>query len=395
MLRSTKLGCFGIMAIGGMSAGPALADSRFDISPQLRLFYDSNIARSSEALAELRGLHRSEFVLNPSLEIGTGTPIGPHAITVHANVGYSLHTRNSRLNGLRTSVDAAGNLKLGPCQTVISGGLARRQSDLEDVFDERVVKNTEWRDNIGASARCGGPIGFAPTFSASHADGRNSNELRKFDNYYSNQVGAGIAYSQPAFGDVSVKADLTKVRYPNRGELGDFLSNGYDVTSIAARFDRRVGARLQAGIGLAWSSVDPQGHGRKFSGFTPSADVEYVLNDRAKLRFDYSRSVRPAAFGRGDYMLLTEYSGQVDYALSPRTSITGGASLIRRTIHGIVDPIFLTSDRRTAEFVRVAFNPSRRLSADFEVRHENRSADPSLFNYSSTRASLTLRTHLG
>ena len=395
MLRSTSLGCFGIIVLGGISAGPAFADSRFDISPQLISFYDSNIARSSEALAQERGLHRAEFVFNPSLDIRTATPFGAHAITLEANVGYDIHTRNSRLNRLRASVAAGGKVKLGPCTTALSGSLARHQSDLEDVFDAQVVKNTETTDRIAADARCGGAIGIVPLLSASHEDGWNSNEQRRVADYHGNEVGAGLAYVQPTFGELSVRGDFDSVRYPHRESFGGLLSDGYDVTSIAGRYDRHVGARLQLGVGLAWSSVDPRGVGRKFSGFTPSADLDYILGDRAKLHLDYSRSVRPASFGRGDYMLLTQYSGELDYALTPRTSVSAGASLARRNIHGNIDPLFLSSDRRESAFVKVAYNPSRRLSASFEVRHERRTADPAIFDFSSTRAILTLRAHLG
>ena len=395
MLRSTKLGCFGIIAFGSVSSSAALADGRFDISPQLRFFYDSNIARSSEELAEERGLHRSEFVFNPSLDVQTANAIGPHAITLHANVGYDFHSRNSRLDRLRMSADAGGKLRLGPCDTAFSGSLARRQSDLEDIFDASVVKNTLWTDRIAADARCGGAVGIVPLLSASHEDGHNSNDRRRLADYYSNAVGAGLAYTRPAFGELSVKANFDQVRYPHREGLAALLSSGYDVTSVVGRFDRRVGSRIRAGIGVAWSSVDPKGPGRKFSGLTPSADIDYILSDRAKLHLEYSRTVRPASYGRGDYMLLTEYAGEVDYALTPRTSLAAGGSYVRRNVHGTADPLFLSSDQRKTAFVRVAYNPSRRLSADFEVRHEDRDANPEIFSFSSTRAILTLRTHFG
>ena len=83
-----------------------------------------------------------------------------------------------------------------------------------------------------------------------------------------------------------------------------------------------------------------------------------------------------------------------DYGFSPRLTFSAGAGLIRRHIEGEILALGpqLQSERRVFEYVRLTYKRSARTSLALDVRHEQRTADPSIFNYHSTSVGLVLRT---
>jgi hypothetical protein len=387
--KGARCGILGLLCVavpGAAGAAPML-----NISPHLDLLYDSNIARSSQELAEERGLHQSDFRASPGLAIDLEKPFGNQSLFLTGDVGYDFYARNHRLNSARVLLDGGVNYRFSRCTGALTGDLRIRQSQLEEFLDAGPVKNIEYFRKVGLSARCGGPIGFAPFASVARSWSSNSSSLRDFADYTMNEASGGIAYTRPTFGELSVVATVRKSKYTHREGLN--LSEGYKVFSIGGRYSRDIGSRLKGSVGVFRTTVDPGSGFGKFSGVTTDASLDALIGANLQAHLSWTRDIEPVTLGLGSFEVDNRLDLRSTYALSPRLSLGAGGGLVRRHVNGdVVFPVAqIDTERRWYAFTSLTYHRSARTAIDLQFRREQRRADPSIFNYNSTSVGLNFR----
>jgi hypothetical protein len=387
--KRAHCGILGLLCVG--IPGAAGAAPMLNISPHLDLLYDSNMARSSPELAEERGLHQSDFRASPGLAIDLEKPFGNQSLFLTGDVGYDFYGRNHRLDSAHVLLDGGINYRFSRCTGALSGNLRIRQSQLEEFLDAGPVKNIEYFRKVGLSARCGGPIGLVPFASVARSWGSNSSSLRDFADYTMNEASGGIAYTRPTFGELSVVATVRKSKYSHREGLD--LSKGYKVFSIGGRYSRDIGSRLKGSVGVFRTTVDPGSGFQKFSGVTTDASLDALLGASLQAHFSWTRDIEPVTLGLGSYEVDNRLDLTTNYALSPRLSFGAGGGLVRRRVQG--DAVFavaqIDNERRWYAFSSLTYHRSARTAIGLQFRHEERRADPSIFNYNSTSVGLNFR----
>lgn len=384
----------GVLALMAMAApSAASAAPLFTITPSVAVRYDSNVARASDEVAESRGLKRSDWRLTPNLNIGIEKPVGRQVIYLNGDVGYDLYARNRRLNRGRLLLNGGTRLQFSRCTADVHGSFALRQTDIAELIDVEKAGNTEHITTVGADARCGLASGLAPFAGASRTWVTNSSETRQFADYTMNQAHGGIAYSRPVLGEFAITAAVKDVDYSHR-DPSLLLSDHFHVFSIGVRYSRDVGSRLKGSAAINRTTVESGSNVPKFTGLTSDVSLTALVSDNIHAQVRWVRDVQPVNFGFGAFNIDSRLSADVDYGLSPRLTVSGGAGLINRHIRGEV-LLFgpeLQSERRTFEYARVTYKRSARTSLALDVRHESRSANPAIFNYHSTSVGLVLRT---
>jgi hypothetical protein len=387
--KRARCGILGLLCVG--VPGVAGAAPSLTISPHLNLLYDSNIARSSPELAAQRRLHQSDFRASPGLTIDLEKPFGNQSIFLNGDVGYDFYARNHRLNSARVLLDGGVNYRVSRCSGAVTGNLRIRQSQLEEFLDAGPVKNIEYFRKVGVGVRCGGAIGLAPFANVGRSWASNSNSLRDFADYTMNEASGGIAYTRPTFGELSVVASVRKAEYTHREGLD--LSNGYKVFSIGGRYSRDIGSRLKGSFGVFRTTVDPGSGFQEFTGVTTDASLDALLGGNLQAHLSWTRDISPVTLGFGSFEVDNRLDLSGTYALSPRLSLGAGGGLVRRHVEGDSN-LSLTQidrERRWFAFSTLTYHRSARTAIDLQFRHEQRRADPSIFNYNSTSVGLNFR----
>jgi len=397
----------GTCRFAGLSAGALLLTSvpasftasaapRMTIQPRLTVIHDSNIARSSKEAAELRGLKLSDVRFSPGVNFNAEVPLGRQTLYLKSDVGYDFHARNKQLNASRLFVEGGTRFLLSRCAGTMFGVYSRRRSDISDLLDLGPANNIESTRSLTFDGRCGGPVGLVPGVRLSRGWTDNSQPVRQISDARSWSARGSLIYARPSLGELSLVADVRHVDYPER-PAAPAISDGYKVTSFGGRFQRAIGSRMRASVELLRTSVDAGTGEGKFNGATASADINYRLSDVSQFQLTASRDVQPASLGSGDFVLASVYAARADYGISPRLTARAAAGLDRRRTKGVpalpIDP--LTSERRYYGSAAISYKWAERGFADLELRREVRRANPSVFDYSSTRIMMTLRSAFG
>jgi hypothetical protein len=386
-------GALALLAVAVPGAAHGASSPRLlTITPSVSFRYDSNVARASDEIARLRGIKPHDWHITPNLNVDLEKPLGRQIIYLIGDVGYDFYARNHRLNRGRILLNGGARLQFSRCTGSVNGSLAIRQTDVAELIDAEPAGNTEHVSRVGADVRCAVASGFAPFAGVSRTWVTNSSEVRRYADYTMNQAQGGIAYSRPVLGDLAIVASVKDAHYPNR--QGPLVTDQFHVFSIGGRYTRDVGARWQGSVAINRTTVDSGAGLPKFTGLTSDVSLTAKASDNIQAHFEWVRDVQPVNVGFGAFDVDSRLSANVDYGLSPRFTLSGGGGLIRRHIEGEV-LLFgpqLQHERRLFEYVRLSYKRSARTSLDLDVRHEQRSADPSAFNYQNTSIGLVLRT---
>ena len=377
----------------GIVVAPAAAHAAplLEITPTLGVRYDSNVARGSDEIARERDIRPSDWRVTPSLNLALEKPLGKQTLFLNGDVGYDFYAHNKRLNRERILLNGGAHLQFSRCTGMLEGNLAIQQSDLAELIDAAPAKNTQFVRTIALDARCGGAIGLAPFAGVSRTWATNSASIRKISDSTVDQAHAGLAYARPTLGELAVTVQVRRAHYPHRQGLG--ITDHFRTFSIGGRYSREIGARWQASVALNRTTVDSGAGFPKFTGLTSDVSLTALASDNLRAQVHWTRDVQPASLGLGDFVIDSRLSGDVDYGLSPRMTLGGGAGLVRRHVEGEALTTFaqLERERRVFEYARLTYRRSARTSLALDVRHEQRTATPSSFNYHSTSVGLVFR----
>jgi hypothetical protein len=371
---------------------PGVNRATADIDVQA--FYDSNIAQSSAAVAEQRGLVLADESVRPQATLDLLKAVGSQSLFLNGIVGYDFYVNNKILNNHRIDLAGGAELRARQCRGVVSGEYASSQTQLAEITTLSVV-NTNTQTSVNFNVDCTRPIGIAPTLLVSNTWSANSNIQLVSTNYRSLLVQPGIAYQLPTLGRVTIFGQYVDTTFPDR--LFVTQGDAYQLYAGGIRFDHRIGARIEGSFELTYTDLQPNAPGvPKFSGPTYLLDVEAHATSRVTGQVHLERSIIPSVVLGSTFTIDDNYRGELDYAMNSRIRFSGGVGYIEQRFNGPASNsnLFLEHQTLLDYYGDAQLNLGRRFTLTVDVREENRRANLQQLNYSSTRVSLTLATHI-
>lgn len=393
--RSTQLLLASLLA--SASATPAFAQSTGSNpeGPSLSLAVDtsyiSNVTRSSEAQAAVRGLSRDDVRITPSINADIIKTFGRHTATLAGGAGYDFNLRNKRLNSERINLVGRLAFDLPICDTDVSANFARNQSDLGQfgVFaDDATTDNTETITGGRVALNCGGIVGIRPTGSIGYQRGTNTNIFRQIRNNETWIYSGGLAYQSPVVGDISLFIQRSEARYINE-TLPDGRNIEVTSTSYGAGFERDIGARLRGGAQISYVNTDSNRPGvASFNGLNWSLDATVLASSRLQFVVATSRALSTSLAIDADYNIASTYSVSANYALTSLVRLNAGYSHVDRTFVGS-RALFgtpLTQDARDQFNIGAAYSRGSRLRFRLDGAREQRTGGGPEYDFVDYRA---------
>jgi hypothetical protein len=398
---------FGIFVVGaalGGVSGVAHAQDSSSSKPQTELYvgvevrHDSNVVRNA-SVASQQGLVNGDERLTPTIGVTISRPLGRNTLLLQGSLGYDFYRRNHQLNRERLNLLADGRLRAGFCELDLSPSFTRQQSDLSQLAYVSTagidsVRNTQQIQKYSAEVSCGRSFGLRPFADYQRAIGDNSSALRKVSDYRSNRYGGGIHYTNPIFGDLSLGYHRTDADYPHRSGtiLADQTSFHTDEATVGIR--RNIGAVVTADASVGYVKVSPSGTNvASFSGISYQLAVQIRPVPRLQVGLNFSADATPSLSTAALYQREHTYGGELDYALTSRTSLNLGASRQIRNYAGATNffgPV-LTNDHFSEIHAGVGLKLGERLRFDLVGGHEVRRANGTIYDYSNTYIALRTR----
>lgn len=401
-IRFVSVGFAVLLAAGSAHAqtGPG---RRVNIALTGGVIFDDNVARASEERANATGLVEEDLVFRPALAVDVFLPIGGQSLTVLGSLGYDIHARNERLDRERFQLGSVLGLRFSRCDASVNGNFTRQQTDLANLafgnpfLGDEQIRNTETFTSVTGTLACGSRIGFRPTVSVTQSFARNSNELYRFSNFDSTGVTAGVEYSGPAFGTLTVYGGYSNSSYPNREFLLGPGDDGFETKSLSARLQRQIGARLSGSIEAGYTNVSSKREGSQgFSGLTASADLVARVSDRLQVSGALARQVNASNVLGAEYVVSRLISLNASYAVSERMTLDAGAAWNARDLRG--SPLLaiptIGDDQTSTIQGGVRYTFPRRLQLSVRGEVARRDADFDVFDYTSHRAIVSVRLGL-
>jgi hypothetical protein len=387
----------GTVVLVGMLSSAAASHAqearKVSIEAQVEVLHDSNVARSSAALAQARGIDRSDTIITPQLAVDVSLPVSRQVLFLRGTLGRSYYQNNDILSSARSDLLAGARLHLAYCEGEFTDLYQHAQTDLQDI-DLLTIKNVETLNSVGLNLTCGRSVGFAPTFGVSDTTANNSSTVLRPSDYHTVSTTAGIAYRRPALGEISVFGRHDDTEYRHRLVLagGSLAQDGFETNSGGIRFVRRTGARIGGEVSVSYSTVNPKASALSdFKGVTYEASVDYRASSRLSATIKLQRSAQPTIRPDAAYSVTDIEGLDVLYGTTTRLKFNAGLSREHDRYKGVAgggpDLSDETIDRIYAG-ARLELN--RRLAIAATLRHERRDANLSILDYSSSQAGLSL-----
>lgn len=371
------------------------------LQASMRVDHDTNLAKTSDALAEAQGITKADTIYTPNVSVDAVLPVGRQVIYVQGSAGYLFHQKNKDLDSARYNLAAGAGGRLGPCASVLGGKYQRSRGELDDQFVVENVANILEVTGASLAVTCVRSSGLGVSAMVSRDKGENSSERVEASDYRTTAASGSVSYSRPALGTLALQGSYAKTEYPNR--IGETAGpGGFETVSFGLRGDRNLGGRIQAGASVSLTDVkllDPNGAfsgqqtGGGFSGLTYSADVSFRASSRLQLQAAAARQTSPSLLRGQGYEIQEDYSVGLDYRIGSRISVGLGADEQRTDARGrsIDVPVATTfSEARTrVVYAHLRYRQSRRLSFTLNGQVERRRTDNSQFDYNSERIGLS------
>jgi hypothetical protein len=361
--------------------------------------YDSNVARGTAEIAELRGIKQDDEIFSPSATAEISRSFGVNTVYVSGDAGYNFYSQNHILDRQFANIAGGATTQLAACLGQVAGSFTSEQNDLQELvgLTRQGVNNTQNIGKIGAKVSCERPGRLSPDASVTQTWSSNGSSLYSINNYNSLMASAGVSYARSALGTVRIFLQYTDTSYPDRKGFLD-STDEYESFAGGASWSRKLGAKLQVSGSLLYSNVNTNGSGATstggFSGLTYDVDALYTPFSRLSAEINYTRSIAPSTLIGASYVIESVLNGHVDYALGVRASATLGGSYSDFDYRG--DAVFFTAeDIYSHEEIGAIYGDFnyklwRRLSAKFDARWETRTTNVSLYNYDDVRVGVTL-----
>ena len=355
--------------------------------------YDTNVSRESSSEAALQDLHQSDVIYSPTATVDILQPFGRGSASLSGTASYNFYERNTVLNREALDLRASVAHPISFCNLTLSGDYQRGLDQLPNVTAAQ-VQDVYTNGRVALDGQCGRSIGLAPIFSVSESWTDNSLKAFEASNARTTGATAGLSYQSPVAGVLSVSGVYQKTTYPGV-ETGDgaLHNNGYETNAVNVKYVRQLGARIQGTVSVAYTTVTSS-QSSDFHGLTYEADLSYRANSRLSLEGSFNREVIPSNLIGASYQLQTDLTGRVNYQLGPRLAFSVGASQQVGDEDGIPAQFALLVplahyDMRSV-FSSLKVSLTRKVTFTFDVQNDLRTTNQAAFNYSDTRASVTL-----
>jgi hypothetical protein len=380
-----------------MPAMQAGGQRTFEFGAKVDAFYDSNLARASDAVAARRGLKKEDYVARPAVTANVVQPVGQQIIFLTGNAGYDFHRENKELDRGRADISGGVAGRVGPCQPILGASYKAAQSDLTDTEDLTSVKNLQETTTMQAGLTCGRPIGPGFVLSAQKSQFKNSAADRETSDSDTQNLTMAVNYTHPSLGAASVLYSYASSEFPNRIIPGRPVGDGFFQTSYGVSYKRNFGPRLNVDGVVSRTTVKrefaPPGVDQKFTSTTYAANANYRFGQRINFQLHGVRSVQPSNRAEKVYDILTSGEVVANYRLGSRYNIKVGHLIEDRdsnadTTVPTTRPT-VTKSRLNATYAAVRYQQSDRLSLELDVRREDRKTDLPDFNYTSNRIGIS------
>lgn len=368
---------------------------RVDVQLQGQVEHDTNLIRTTRALAAAQGLSLADTVYAPTLNIDLLLPLGRQAVFARGSAGYMFHERNRRLDTERFDLEGGLGGSVGPCGTVVGGGYQRGRSELNDQTLVTSIENILEVKSVNAGLTCIKSPGLGVTLTASKSWASNSSVRATNGDYHTDTISGGLIYGRPIAGSVSLQGQYAQTKYTDQPAVPR-ATDGYTSLGGGLRVERKLGTRLQASAGLSYTAVNVDRSAtpvlgappiKDFKGLTYSADAAYRISSRFRVQGKFERAVQPTLLTGGGFELQTNYSGRVEYRLGSRITVSLGAEQQKSDVRGNAATVglVLTDARTRAASSTISYRQSDRLTFTLSGRLEERKANDPRFEYSSER----------
>lgn len=356
--------------------------------------HDTNVARSSKQLADLRGVVAEDTVFTPAATFDLVLPISRQSIFANGLIGYDFYEKNDYLNRERLLLNGGMSGRFGPCAPSVTGSYARAQSDLRDVTLLN-PENTVQTKSLGIVATCTRQPGFGVTLSADKTWSENSNNILEQADYERNTYSGAITYGRASLGTLRAFTQFQDVEYPNKAGLPGF-STGFSSWNTGIGFERKLGARIQGDASVSYNSVEMdggfEGPGGSYDGLGYTGNLEYRATSRLRANFNFSRQITPSIRVGDAYTLQERFAARAAYDLTGDLGLEIGGESLDERYRGqipISDPsIGLTDSKINTLHSALTYKPSDRLAFRLSYEHQKRDASNPLYDYTSNRIGL-------
>ncbi len=380
------------------AAPQAGAGRQFDVTVQGMAAYDDNAPRTSAAEAAKRKLSLEDYTYTPSLGLDMRLPVGGReAVFFNGQAAYVYHDKNSILDSERINLLGGVDARLSICQTRLAGSYDRSLTDLQDLVLASTITDKLETERVGLDVNCGRRTGLGATFSVSQNWGNHSALLESVQDYRSHSYQAGLTYARPVLGVFTLFGNYQKSEFPHRPMIGGEM-DGYENTSGGVTFDRRLGARIEGSVTVAYSEVtqlvqNPLFPSKDFSGATYSATLRYRATPRLSTDLLFERAIQPSNRIGSNYDLSTHYRLNGAYDLSKRLKLNIGYERkdLKSSAVGLSAVNTLTNSKTNVVFGGVRYDLNRRISLSLDLAQEQRKTNSPIFDYRDNHAAVTLR----
>jgi hypothetical protein len=376
--------------------GEARADDtdRFSLQATARETYDSNVAQSGAAAAAQRGITPQDTIFSPFVAGGLTLPLGRQSLFLKGSVGYSLYSKDSVLNSGDVNVEGGFDARFRSCEAKLTGGYSYQRTSLQDLA-VTVTRNIADTESIRVDGDCGGQIGLGPTLSVVQQWSSNSARSLFPSDYRSITATAGIAYRRPAFGELSLIGSYGQTDFPNRALLAGpaTTQDGYRNYSVGVRYVRRLGARIEGTVRIAFTTLEPYVAGvAGYSGLDSSADISLHVSSRLQAHFSFGQAPIPTIVSHATFSLERHYSAEADYTIGPKLSLklTGSETNDRFSGDALVSGLDIQRESIGTVSGDLRYQLNRRFAFQLDVTHQVRSADVSIYDYTDDRVGLSI-----
>jgi len=370
---------------------------QMDFGIRLAATYDTNVSRSTEEAAALRGLTQEDTTYTASGTVALVQPLGKQALFINGSAGYDYHDKNRKLDARRIDL-SGGAVKLfgRNCRALAFGRYGAAQSQLDDTSFV-VVKNVLTRTTVSAALECQPAQGFGLVLSAAHDETSSSAAAQKSQDANSDNATVVLAYARPSLGTFRLIANFAETEFPNRDlSLGPALGDHLSVTSYGVGYSRRLGTRIEVSAAAQRTMIKrdaaPAGVPLKSTATTYDGEILYKAGTRLDFRLSGNRSVTPSNRVGQLFDVNTQVEGSARYRLGTRVELEAGYRWEKIRSEGdavALGPILTNSDKDVF-FGGVRYRRSEGAALGLEVRREERETNLPTFDYTNTAVTLTL-----
>jgi hypothetical protein len=368
---------------------------RLDVSFSARGVYDSNFARSSKEQAALRGIEQQEFRLRPEVTVEAALPFGRQLAYFTGVGGYDFHAVNRRLDRERLEGLLGLTSRFARCLSTLEASLSRSQTELEDIINGP-VDNARTVKTASFLARCPREVGLVPGLTLSSRSTDNSQPLRQSTDSRSLRAEGSLTYVRPSLGSVGLFFGYVDTEFPNRQvptAAGTLITDEVIVKSLGLRFTRTLGTLLRGSASIARTSVSRVGTASEFEGSTYAADLSIRPQARLSGTLSVEKRVEPGNRLGISYSIDELYRAETNYALSPRVTLSAGASFQDRELapSGETGLLILTDEQTSSVFGSARVQVRHRISVALDAQHSQRKTNLPVFDYKNTQIGVSTR----